>query len=402
MNEGRGFPFVHEWLSDVDRSLAENLHRWADEEVMAKRLEFREDRERLLAPAMRKLWLDIGLQRLLWPERYGGDGHNSPAAAVTAAAALEQVARADTGTAFLLACTMALQSRIAMEPDPDDAVCEALAGLFSSGDALAVCSLVPAAFGQDPQASARPLRAGWEVNGRGVRPLNSGVDARVFCVLCALDGPEEEVGLIVVPADSKGIEVGGELRKTGLAADRNADIDLNRVEVPEAFCISRGWDGYRGLLSWLYLGLSASCVGALLACHEILREWGDSRVIKGRGQVFKENPLTASLMADVARETGISRMLTYDLARFLSRPETYGGEGNERGFVTAAMVNQQVCRSAEGAINNTMELMGSAGYAKEWNLERYWRDVKTIRSYVGPDQVQNMNLARYFYQCRTL
>lgn len=396
------FPFVYEWLSDMDVSLVENLHRWADSEVMAGRLEHREDYEQLLAPAMKKLWLDIGLQRLLWPEQYGGDGHNNPAAAVTMTAALEQVARADTGMAFLLACTMALQSCIALEPDPNEAVCKALAGLFSCNDTLAICSLVLPVFGQNPQVSAKRLKTQWEVNGQGVRPFNSGADAKVYGVLSALSGAEEGVGLIIVPADSKGVGPGKAFLKTGLAANRNADVNFTGVKVPEAYCLSKEEDGSRGLLSWLYLGLSASCVGALLACYEILREWGDNRVIKGKGQIFKENPLTASLMADVAREIGLSRMLSFDLARFLAKPEIYGGAGSERNFVAAAMVNQQVCRSAERAINSAMELMGSAGYAKEWNLERYWRDVKTIQSYMGPDQIQNMNLARYFYHCQTL
>jgi alkylation response protein AidB-like acyl-CoA dehydrogenase len=93
MNEHLPFPFLHEWMSEMDVSLAENLRRWAENEVMARRLELKEDYQGLLEPAMRKLFQDIGLQRLLWPEEYGGDGHNHPSAAITITAALEQVAR---------------------------------------------------------------------------------------------------------------------------------------------------------------------------------------------------------------------------------------------------------------------------------------------------------------------
>ncbi len=50
-----------------------------------------------------------------------------------------------------------------------------------------------------------------------------------------------------------------------------------------------------------------------------------------------------------------------------------------------------------------MELMGgSAGYATEWNLERYWRDVKTMQIHLGNWELNKMDIARYFYHCKTL
>ncbi len=43
MSEYDIFPCMYEWLSDMDVSLAGNLKRWADNEVMAKRLELKEE-----------------------------------------------------------------------------------------------------------------------------------------------------------------------------------------------------------------------------------------------------------------------------------------------------------------------------------------------------------------------
>jgi len=47
--------------------------------------------------------------------------------------------------------------------------------------------------------------------------------------------------------------------------------------------------------------------------------------------------------------------------------------------------------------------MGSAGYAKEWHVEKHWRDIKTIQSYlcgVGAEAPIKLDLARFFYDCR--
>jgi alkylation response protein AidB-like acyl-CoA dehydrogenase len=398
MSEFDVFPFMHEWLSDMDVSLAGNLRRWADNEVMAKRLELKEDYEQLLEPAMRKLFLDIGLQRLLWPEKYGGDGHNSHKAAMTMTAALEQVSRGDTSIALVLSGIWALQSCMAMEGAVKEEACEALAGIFGSEGELAITSLVLPLFRDVPQAKAKLSKGAWSVEAKGARPMACGADAAVFGVLCSLGDAEGDVGIVAVPGDAKGVKKGKPFLKTGLAADRNADVSFEKAKAPEGMCVARGTDECRGMLSWLYLGISASTVGALFAAYEILKEWGDNRVIKGKGQVFKSNPLTAAVMAEVARDISISRLLTCDLARVLSEPAVYGPAGQENNFVTAEMVAGTVTQSAERAIGRAMELMASAGYATEWNLERYWRDTKTMQLCLGPHELAKMDYARYFYQ----
>ncbi len=400
MSEQDMFPTVDEWLSDMDKSLAENLRRWADSEVMEKRLEHREDYDNLLEPAMKKLFVDIGLQKLLWPEKHGGDGHTGAGAAITVAAALEQISRADSGIGFLLANTIALQASLALDGMGNDALCESLASLFSGEQGLAVGSLILPIYGE-AQATAKLQKGQWVIRGEKMRPLGSGADATVYGVVCALE-EGDELGLIVVPADSKGVKQGNPFLKTGLAASRNADVTMDGVKVPEASCASRGNAGYRALRSWLDLGISACCVGALFATYEILKEWGDTRVIKGKGQVFKNNPLTAALMADVARETTLARMLSINLARFLAQPDVYGGAGDDRNSVVSTMVAQHVALAAERAINNAMELMASAGYAREWNLERYWRDVKTMQASIGPDEISKLEFSRYFYQSQAV
>ncbi len=398
MSEHDVFPCMYEWLSDMDVSLAGNLRRWADNEVMARRLELKESYEGLLEPAMRKLFLEIGLQRLLWPEEYGGDGHNSPRAAVTMVAALEQVSRGDTSIALLLASMWALQSCMAMEGKENAAACEAFAELFGSKDTLAVTSLVLPLFRYEPQAKAKLSKGAWSLEATGARPMASGADAAVFGVYCSLEGSEDKVGVIALPADAKGITQGKPFLKTGLAADRNADVSFDKAKAPGGLLVAGGEEACRAMLSWLYLGVSASTVGALFAAYEILKEWGDNRVIKGKGQVFKNNPLTSSVMAEVAREISVSRLLTCDLGRVLSEPGIYGPAGEEGNHVLAAMVANTVTLAAEKAIGNAMEMMASAGYATEWNLERYWRDVKTVQVCLGPCELAKMDYARYFYQ----
>ncbi len=406
------FPRLSAGVSQADLALARALRDWGENEVAGKRLELKEDYEGLLKPAMRKLFWDIGMQKIAWPERLDGGGQDTPDLAPTMATALEEIGRADTGIACLLAVDLALSAAVAMPPGPPGALLERMAGDFCRSGRAVVVSLVLPALGGRAAGSlgeyrgktvplARPEGGGWAVDARGLRPFNSGADADFFCVACSAAEGESPL-LLMVPGDAAGLKRGAEFKKTGLAASRNADIDLENVKVPAEQVLLRGEAAWRGLLSWLCLGMSATCTGALLAAYEIIREWGDTRVIKGRGCAFRDNPLTASLMAEIATTATVARLLTGSLSQLLAEPSVHGDAGSERVWAAAWGVFNRVSASAEQAIDNTMELMASAGYAKEWQLERYWRDVKTVAVSMGSRELGKMDLARWFYGARPL
>ncbi len=404
------FPIPVEWLEDADRSMAETVSAWGEQEVKARRLEHKEDYDALLLPAMKKLFLDIGLQTLLLPEERGGGGMNSPEAATTATAVLENVGAADTGIGFVFANSLALQYALAIAEKRSDEALGSAAGVFT-GDDVSLVSLVlpgygtdtgdkPRYYGLDFPATARKADGGWVVTGGPARPQCCGASAAAFAVVCDLG--EGVPGVLLVPGDAKGVQRGPAFKKTGLAASANADVTFDGVEVPSSALVLEGMTALRGMLSWYYMACAAVCAGSLQSVHEILQEWGDTRVIKGKGQIFKENPLVASLMGEIGGKMGTSRLLTYNLARMLSKPDVYGNAGGGNLHVTAISAFKQVGRLAMEAMDNTMELMASAGYATEWNLERYWRDVKTVETYVVPETVAETCMARQYFNLKQL
>ncbi len=411
MNDLGLFPYPRGRLQKADLDLAAELQSLVDKEIVEKRLELKEDYERLLKPAFVRLMVEMGLQKMFWPEDLGGEGHNEPGVAFTVMAALEQIACADVGLAFLAAHSFALQAALAGNGNLKREACERFAPLFCADGAPVIVSFLLPVFteeesgatwrGKGLQVTARAAPAGWKLHGKCVRPTCSGADADLFGAWCAVEG-EGQQAFILVPGDARGLARGPEFRKTGLAASRNADIDLAGVELAAAHCVFREEQEYRRLLSWYYLGLAACGVGALLASYRILKEWGDNRVIKATGNIFKENPLTGALMGEIAKEIAVDRLLAYDLAEMLAEPDTYGDAGCEGVFTAALIVVHHVLSSADYAIHRIMELMASAGYAKEWQLERYWRDVKTVQCYLGAYELAKHDFARWFYGARTL
>jgi len=79
------FPCPGRRLADTDRALATSLNEMLEKEVRSKRLELKEDYEGLLRPALERVLVDVGLQKVFWDESLGGEGHNGPEAAFTVA-----------------------------------------------------------------------------------------------------------------------------------------------------------------------------------------------------------------------------------------------------------------------------------------------------------------------------
>lgn len=414
MDSSKIFPFPLGSVDDSDFLLAQTLYRWAETELVSKRLEFREDYDKLLLPAMKKLFVDVELQKMTWPESCGGIGLNRREIAHTLVMALEQVGRADCGIGYLLAVTLTLCSSINFEYNRKEDLCQRIAPFFCQSDQPVIGSLVLPSYAMDNcpavttyfRGKALPAVARYDndnlvINGQEMRPLNSGRDASFFGVLCSLEAEDGPV-LILVPGDSPGLIRDEPFLKTGLAASNNADITLNDVIVPRENIIFSGEDCLSHMLSWFYLNISAVSMGSLFAVFEIIRDWGDTRVIKGKGNLFKENPLTASVMAEIGHDIMLSRLLLYQLAAMFTSPDSYSHIERENLYVPALSVVSHITQTAEKVMNQAMELMGSAGYATEWNLERYWRDLKTIQVHLGSWELNKMDLARYFYNSQKL
>ncbi len=406
--------FMWEKAEEEDVSLVKSLEGWADSELISKRLEYNEDYLKLLKPAMKKLFLDIEMQKLIWQESYGGAEHNGNDVAATMALALEQIGRADTGIGFNVAVMFALNGTFGLKDNLNEKVCANVAPLYCNSAEPLITSLVLPFYGTSLsdencmyrgkylQVTAKKDNEGWWIlNGEDIRPLNAGLDAGLFGVFSCIEG-EDEPGLFLLPGDIAGLERGPEIIKTGLAAARNAEISLKDVKLAPENLVFKGENPYRRMLAWLYLGMAAVTVGSLFASYEILKDWGDIRVIKGKNCIFKENPLTASLMAEISKEILLGRMLTGSLAEIIQKETCRDDDAVEKLYITASAVAEHLSTAGERAINQIMELMASAGYATEWRLERYWRDVKTMQLSLGNRELNNMDTARFFYGCKTL
>lgn len=405
------FVYPKELVDEESKRIIHLVEQWANKEIISKRQEYRENYEKLYIEKRKSLNLTIGLQRLTLPEEHGGFGWNSPANAPGIVSILAEIGRADAAIGVVSAVKYTIFSAISMLPNLDKVLCDALAPMYCAEELKTPSLILPGAgetgqetplfSGRSILATVEPDGEGYAVNGKNLRPVNNGAVADLFCVVCADTLGRPRIALI--PGDDVNVVRGKTLLETGLNASANTDVSFNRVRIPKSYVITR--EGVvEEIYTWLNLLLGGVSVGAGMNFFEVVGDWSETRTIKG-GYIMKENPLCASVLADVADEVFTSRLLLYNLAHIMSKPDDWGYSGSQRVYTFSQIIGSQVQQKVMRAINRGLELMGSAGYSKEWHVEKHWRDVKTIQSYlcgVGAEAPVKMDTARFFFDCKEI
>ncbi|MHB8139019.1 MAG: acyl-CoA dehydrogenase family protein [Smithellaceae bacterium] len=405
----RLFLSTREQIDEEEKRIVNTVRQWADREILAKRLAYLEHYENEFAEKRRMLLMDIGLQRLALSEEDGGFGWNSNARAPGLAAVLMEISRADAATAYMSALQFA--TILVSGADSTSPVGNLISRFYSTDKPVNPALILPGPGSLDKQT---PLFFGRSINarlihegegeiltGKNIRPPGCGALADHFCVVCADSAGKPRIAF--VSADAQGVQIGNILKETGLNACTNADVTFNHVRLPRE-AILEGNDIVERLYLLLNLLLGATSVGAAMNFFEIVYDWASTRTIKG-GSIMKENPLCASVLADVAEEIAIARFLIDDLARLIAMMAGPHSPELQHIYTMSQIMGYRVQQGTLRAVNRGMELMGSAGYSREWHAEKHWRDIKTIQSYlcgVGAEVPVKMDTARFFFDCREI
>jgi alkylation response protein AidB-like acyl-CoA dehydrogenase len=405
------FLYPKSWVDDDAKGFAATARSWAEKEILANRLAYQKGYETLFVEKRKKLMLDIGFERLVMPEDHGGYGWNKPSSAPGILTVFTEIGRGDEAIAFMAALKYAVFAIMTMKPNLDSTLLGQLAPLYFAKQLKEVALILPGSglvgentalfAGRSIPANLAASQNGYALSGKKLRPLGPGFDADLIGVVCA--DKDGRACLAFVPADAKGVTKGAPIKTTGLNASRNTDITLENVEIPKGHLVNRE-GAVQELYAWLNLLLGGTSIGGAMNFFEILTDWAENRTIKGK-DIMKENPLCAEVLATVADEITCARLLAYSLAHIMANPEDWGGVGGNGVFTIAQMLGSRIQQGCLNALNKGMELMGSAGYAKEWHVEKHWRDIKTIQSWLcglGADVPVKMDIARYFYDCKEI
>ncbi|MBU4193639.1 MAG: acyl-CoA dehydrogenase, partial [Actinobacteria bacterium] len=246
----------------------------------------------------------------------------------------------------------------------------------------------------------------WVINGHKLWPTNSGGVADLFGVVCTTSPGSidpEDFAFIFVPGDAEGVTQGKPYQKAGMAADKNSDIWFENVRVPSWYRACGPGDAFKYFKEVICLGSMGTVAfvsGAMMNVYEILKGFCEEKTYRGRP--LKENDDVAGLLADFVRDLEVIRVIGYQFARMMDRPDLYGDRWSEEMVVKGRAFKYFAADKAVENLGLVMNLMGAHGSDRVRDVEKHWRDLKIAQLWMGGKQLCQMEVARWFFECETL
>ena len=190
-----------------------------------------------------------------------------------------------------------------------------------------------------------------------------------------------------------------------MAADKNGDIWFEDVRVPSWYrAQGPGKDAqvFREIIPWGLIGSMGFLCGAMLNLYEMLYDFVSTRTYKNRP--LKEDDCIAGIIGRIAGDIDVCRILAYEAARMGDRRNKPYGYPLYSDEVACKMRNLKdfVSDRAVDVFGKAMDVLGTYGADREYDIEKHWRDIKMIQLWMGGKQLCQMEAARYFFNCETL
>jgi alkylation response protein AidB-like acyl-CoA dehydrogenase len=258
------------------------------------------------------------------------------------------------------------------------------------GGLLGAYALSETQAGSDAAALTTRARldgADYVVNGTKAWITHAGVADFYTTMVRTSDDGGRGISCLLVDGATPGVSAAARERKMGLTGSPTAQLIFDNAAVSSDRLIGDEGHGLKIALSSLSsgrLGIAACAVGlAQAALDEAVR------YAKGRSQFGRpiiEFQGVEFLLADMAATVESSRAMYLDAARRRDR-----GMPFQRQASIAKLV------ATDGAMKVTtdaVQVLGGAGYTRDFPVERYMREAKVPQIFEGTNQIQRMVIAR--------
>ena len=320
-------------------------------------------------------------------EEYGGVGADALATCIV----IEEVARADA-SASLIPAVNKLGSMPVILAGSDDLKQRYLPPL-AEGKVTFSYGLSEREAGSDTAGmKCRAKRDGddWILNGQKSWITNAGV-SEYYTVLAVTD-PDGQRGnnvtAFVVEKSDEGFTFGEKERKLGIKGSPTRELHFENCRIPGDRIVGAEGEGLKIALRTLdhtRVTIGAQAIGIAQGALDHAFAYVKER--KQFGKAIAEFQGIQFMLADMAMELEAARNLVYVAAAKSER-----GDADLPFFGAAAK-----CYASDVAMKVTtdaVQLLGGAGYTRDFPLERMMRDAKITQIYEGTNQIQRIVMAR--------
>jgi alkylation response protein AidB-like acyl-CoA dehydrogenase len=223
---------------------------------------------------------------------------------------------------------------------------------------------------------ARPADGGFHISGAKIWSTMAHVSDYLLVLAKTSDGEKSSQGktLFLVPTDQPGV-VSTPIPKLGMRCVASCEVQLDDAYVPEDYVIGevdRGWQHILTTLNNERILAAALGTGVLRGVLEDSLAYAKER--RAFGRPIGNFQVIQHWIADMAMKLAQAELLTYKAAWLYDNGKDAAIESSTAKAVAAEY--------ATWAADRGLQILGGMGYAAEFDMQRYWRDVRLYQ--IGP------------------
>eukprot|EP00731_Ephydatia_muelleri_P020430 Em0013g157a len=212
--------------------------------------------------------------------------------------------------------------------------------------------------------------------------------ASVFIVMANCDFSQGYKGItsFVVDRDTPGLELGKKENKLGIRASSTCSVYLQDVKVHESQVIGQVGKGYKYAIEVLNvgrIGIGAQMLGLAKGALDTTIPYIHER--KAFGKKIADFQAMMHIRAQLATEIEAASLLVYNAARLKDSGKPFVKE--------AAMAKYYASEVATKVAGRCVEMVGGAGFTKDFPVEKFYRDSKIGQIYEGTSFIQLNTIA---------
>jgi alkylation response protein AidB-like acyl-CoA dehydrogenase len=358
-------------LTDEQRLFQRAVRDFVDNELTKAYCNGVEASEEFPWELWRKL-TDAGFTGVGIPEEYGGQGGGIMEQVILD----EELSRSMAGLYWILGITL-FDAKAILGAGTEEQKQRFLPEI-AAGNMMWAISLTEPDGGTDVfgamKTRAKRVDGGWVLNGTKIWSTLAHAADRLFVVARTGEGPRPHHGVTVFLCDAKTDGVTATpIPKLGMRALGSCEVVFDDVFVPEEDVLGEvdsGWKILADTLNSERIMNGANCTGALAGVLEEMVSYSQERMAFGKP--IAQFQAVQHMIADTYAGLEISRLMTYRAAWLQSLGRPCGVEST-----MAKLVASEQCFS--GA-DRGMQVLGGYGYAMEYSMQRYWRDMRLYRT----------------------
>ncbi len=366
------------FLTEEQEMIRELSRQIAEERIIPVRAELDEKEE--FPREIMQVIAQSDLLGLYIPEEYGGLGKGSFELCI----AIEEISRACLGVSTSYAANALGTYPIILFGSEEQK--KKFLPNIASGDNLVAFGLTEANAGSDAggiQATAVLKGNEYVLNGTKQWITNGG-EADIYTIIALTDKSKGARGAsaFIVEKGREGFTFGKKEKKMGIRASTTCELIFDNCRIPKENIISREGMGFIIAMKTLdkaRAGVGAQGVGVAQGAFEEALNFAKQRHQFGHPIIAFQ--AVQHMLADMAIQIEAARALVYAVARYIDSNEKDVAKESAMAKTFATDVCMKVTTDA-------VQIMGGAGYMREYPVEKMMRDAKILQIYEGTNQIQ--------------